>query len=85
MCWTVDKNSKIQNFKNINVWYVKNFTNSDTNSNSNSNSDNNGDNNGDNDSNSIIDAINKLPRGFSPTDIMNQFCSIYNHNDNDNK
>jgi hypothetical protein len=67
MCWTVDKHSKIENFKKINVWYVRNVTNSNSNSNSYG---------GDRDSNIIIDVINRQPRGLPAADIMRQFCSI---------
>ena len=60
MCWTLNKATKIENFKNINMWYVKNNTNTDSSGST----------------FPLIDTISKLPKGLPINDIVDQFCSI---------
>jgi hypothetical protein len=63
MCWTLNKPSKIENFKSISMWYVKNNTNTHGNDKAYSTI-------------PIIDSISKLPRGLPIKDIIDEYCSI---------
>ena len=63
MCWTIDKQTKIENFKKVDLWFVKNNTNTHSNGKAYSTI-------------TIIDSISKLPRGLPITDIAQQYCAF---------